>query len=236
MDATTETTTSPGNALFRARVAVSAIFLSLGAGAGIWAVYIPIVQSRLHLDPGILGLALFTMAIGAMAGMPASGWALARYGSRLPTAVVALLFPATVAAPLLSPSIPFLFASLLVAGLAMGALDVAMNTQASEVETARGVPTMSSFHAFFSLGGLAGAGAGAGAILLGWGNGLGGTMAAAALLVLGLVAVPDLWRGETKAPAGPRFALPNRAALGLGLLPFCRLPWRAPLPTGAPST
>ncbi len=124
------------------------------------------------------------------------------------------------AAPLLSPSVPFLFASLLVAGLAMGALDVAMNTQASEVETARGVPTMSSFHAFFSLGGLAGAGAGAGAISLGWGNGLGGTMAAAALLVLGLVAVPHLWRGETKAPVGPRFALPNRAALGLGLLTF----------------
>ena len=42
----------------------------------------------------------------------------------------------------------------------MGGLDVAMNTQAAEVETARGRPTMSSFHGFFSVGGLVGAGAG----------------------------------------------------------------------------
>jgi len=220
MDATTGPATRPGSALFRARLAISAIFLSLGAGAGIWAVYVPIVRARLAIDPGILGLALLTMAIGAMTGMPASGWALTRFGSRLPTAVLAVVYPATLAALLVSPTVLFLFASLFVAGLAMGALDVAMNTQASEVEAARGTPTMSSFHAFFSLGGLAGAGAGAGAVSLGWGNGLAGAAATALLLVLALAAVPHLWRGETKAPVGPRFAFPNRAALALGLLAF----------------
>ncbi len=220
MDATTGMTASPGNALFRARLAVSAVFFSLGAGAGIWAVYIPIVQARLGIDPGVLGLALLTMAIGAMTGMPTSGWALARFGSRTPTAVLAIVYPATVAVPLLSPTVPFLFASLLVAGLAMGALDVAMNTQASEVEAARQAPTMSSFHAFFSLGGLAGAGAGAGAISLSWGNGLGGATAAACLLILALAAVRHLWSGETTARVGPTFVLPNRAALALGLLAF----------------
>ena len=220
MDAATPLTSHPRQALFRARLAVSAIFFALGAGAGIWAVYIPIVQARLGIDPGVLGLALLTIAIGAMTGMPTSGWALARFGSRLPTATLAIVYPATVAVPLVSPSLPFLFASLFVAGLTMGALDVAMNTQASEVEVARRAPTMSSFHAFFSLGGLAGAGAGAGGISLGWGNGLGGATAAACLLILAFAAVPHLWRGETTARIGPRFAFPNRAALGLGVLTF----------------
>jgi MFS family permease len=220
MDATTGPATRPASTLFRARLAVSAIFFSLGAGAGIWAVYIPIVQARLAIDPGILGLALLTMALGAMTGMPASGLIVGRFGSRLPTTILAVVYPVMVAVPLLSPSVPFLFASLFATGLTMGALDVAMNTQASEVETARGAPTMSSFHAFFSLGGLVGAGAGAAAVAFGWGNGLGGAAAAALLLVLGLAAVPHLRRGTTTAPVGPTFALPKRAALGLGLLTF----------------
>jgi hypothetical protein len=102
----------------------------------------------------------------------------------------------------------------------MGALDVAMNTQASEVEVARGMPTMSSFHAFFSLGGLVGAGAAALAIAIGWGNTAGGFAAAACLMVVALIAVPNLWRGEQTAARRPTFALPTRAGLGLGAVAF----------------
>jgi hypothetical protein len=209
-----------GGTLSRARIAVSAIFFSLGAGTGIWAVFIPVIRARLGIDTGVLGLALLTMAAGAVAGMPTSGWILARVGSRLPTAVVAAVFPMAIATLLLAPSVPFLFAALFITGIAMGALDVAMNTQASEVEAARGVPTMSSFHAFYSVGGLAGSGAGAGAIALGWGSRFGGAMAAGFLLVLALAAMRHLWHGEPKARVGPAFVLPNRAALGLGVLAF----------------
>ncbi len=220
MEATTGPTANPGKALLRARIAIYAVFFSLGAGAGIWAVYIPIVQARLGIDPGILGLALLAMAAGAMTGMPTSGWILARFGSRSPTAVLAITYPATVAVPLASPSVPFLFVSLFITGLTMGALDVAMNTQASEVEAARGAPTMSSFHAFFSVGGLAGAGAGAATVALGWGNGLGGATAAALLLILALLAARHLWQGQQALLVRPAFVLPSRAALGLGVLAF----------------
>ncbi|MDG6746071.1 hypothetical protein QCF01_16915, partial [Staphylococcus aureus] len=41
------------------------------------------------------------------------------------------------------------------------------------VETARGIPTMSSFHGFFSLGGLLGAALGGFVIGQGWGDGQG---------------------------------------------------------------
>jgi predicted MFS family arabinose efflux permease len=50
--------------------------------------------------------------------------------------------------------------SLLLFGLVHGALDVAMNANAVEVERACGRPVMSSFHAVFSIGGFTGATAG----------------------------------------------------------------------------
>jgi predicted MFS family arabinose efflux permease len=204
----------------RARFGVSTAFFLLGGGAGFWAVYVPIVQARLAIDPGVLGLGLLTLALGAVAGMPLSGRTLARLGSQRPTVFLTLAYPFTVAAPLLSTSTSFLFTSLFVFGFAMGSLDVAINTQASEVEAARGVPTMSSFHAFFSLGGLAGAGAAAGAIAIGWGNTTGGIAAAFCLLAIGLAAAPNLWPARHPSRRGPTFVLPNRAAIGLGALAF----------------
>jgi hypothetical protein len=50
-----------------------------------------------------------------------------------------------------------LVATSLLAGACNGAMDVAMNTNATVVERAWREPIMSSFHAFFSLGGLMGA-------------------------------------------------------------------------------
>jgi fucose permease len=102
----------------------------------------------------------------------------------------------------------------------MGALDVAMNTQASELETARGKPTMSSFHGFFSIGGLAGALIGAGVIGIGWGNGEGALVAAAIFLAISVFAVQHLLRSLPPDHVGPRFALPSKAVIGIGLVAF----------------
>lgn len=220
MDARTRAPTAPPTALTRARVAVSIVFFILGASTGIWAVHIPIVQARLGIDPGILGLALLVLAVGAISGMLASGWILARHGSRPPTAILALLLPIAGAVPLVSGTTPFLFVSVLAFGLALGGLDVAMNTQASEVEAARGRPSMSAFHAFYSLGGLAGAAVGAGVIAAGWGDGTGGVGAAVCLLAAAVPAASNLWPSERPVDVGPGFTLPNRAALGLGAIVF----------------
>jgi fucose permease len=122
--------------------------------------------------------------------------------------------------PALAPSVPFLFAAAFFFGASMGALDVAMNTQASELETARGKPTMSSFHGFFSIGGLAGALIGAGVIGIGWGNGEGAVAAAIVFFVVSLFAVRDLLRTMPPDHAGPRFALPSKAVIGIGLVAF----------------
>ena len=95
-----------------------------------------------------------------------------------------------------------------------------MNANAAEVEAARGVPTMSSFHGFFSLGGLLGAALGGLVIGAGWGDGR-GALAAGILIALTVVlcarfvlAVAPQRGGDQ----GSHFALPRGPALFLGLL------------------
>jgi predicted MFS family arabinose efflux permease len=208
------------SAVVRARIAVSIAFFILGAGAGIWAVHIPIVKARLGIDPAILGFALLSLACGAVLAMPLAGWAMAHAGSRLPTASICLAYTLLIPTPILSPSVIFLFVAMFFFGAMMGGLDVAANVQAAEVEKARGQPTMSSFHGFFSVGALAGSLIGAGAIAIGWANGGGAVAAAAVFLGLCWYVVLNLWHGEPHVEGGPRVVLPTGAALGLGMLAF----------------
>jgi fucose permease len=96
-----------------------------------------------------------------------------------------------------------------------------MNANASEVEAARGIPTMSSFHGFFSLGGLVGAALGGLLIGAGLGDGRGALMvsaaiaAAVALCARRLLAVPPAPHASSQLS---HFALPRGQALFLGLL------------------
>ena len=212
---------SPGRPrILRAQLAVDYAFLVEGVGTGIWATHIPVIQARLQIDPAILGIAIFTMAIAAVITMPLAGMALGKLGSRPPTAATMIAFTLFLPLPLLAGTLPLFFAGLFIFGTTIGALDVSMNVQATEVEAARGRPTMSSFHGFYSLGALIGAGLGSAIIAAGWGDGSGATVAAAVLLVLALVAIPNLWPSAPSLHAGPHFALPNRAAFALGMLAF----------------
>src|SRR4029453_9839663 len=80
----------------------------------------------------------------------------ARYGSRPVTRVGAAIFGATLLLPALAPNAVTLVLALGALVVGHGTLDVAMNAQASTVERAYGRPIMSSFHALWSAGGLAG--------------------------------------------------------------------------------
>ena len=107
--------------------------------------------------------------------------------------------------------------------MAGGANNVAINTQASEIERARGRPTMSSFHGFFSLGALAGATLGGGIIAIGRQDGTGAAVVAVVMLVIATFASRSFLptTPKTKSKEGrKRFALPSGAVLGLALLTF----------------
>jgi MFS family permease len=205
----------------RARWAISTIFLLNGAGIGLWAAHVPLVQARAGIDTGTLGLLLLTIAGGAIAAMPLSGWLAGRWGTRTVALVSAWLFSITTVLLMNVEGLAALFLAAFAFGASNGVLDVSMNANASEVETARGVPTMSSFHGFFSLGGLLGAALGGVMIGAGLGDGRGALMAGVAIAIVVALCAPFVLRvapSKHESPHQSHFALPRGPALFLGLL------------------
>ncbi|MET0743638.1 MAG: MFS transporter [Microvirga sp.] len=202
---------------FPARLATSAIFFGNGFGIGTWAAQLPRFKDKLDLTDGQMGIALLAFGLGAVALMPLVGWLAGRLGSRTTTLAAAFGFAATLLLPGLAPTLPLLVAASLVAGACNGAMDVSMNTHAAAVERAWGSPIMSSFHAFFSLGGLAGATASGLMIRAGYGIVPNLAASCAAIALLFVLAATRMLR-DTQAGDGHAFAWPRGAIVGLAAL------------------
>ena len=90
-------------AVVRARWAVAAIFLVNGVVMGTWAAQIPLLEERLEISHSTLGVALLSMALGALVAMPLTGMFIARFGSaavtRTATPVLLLALPVSLLAP-----------------------------------------------------------------------------------------------------------------------------------------
>jgi MFS family permease len=211
------TVANAAKATAAARWAISIIFLLNGTGIGLWAAHVPLVQARAGIDTGVLGLLLLTIAGGAIAAMPLSGWLSGRWGTRAITLASGGLFAATLALLMNVDGLLPLFLAAFAFGASNGVLDVSMNANASEVETARGIPTMSSFHGFFSLGGLVGAALGGVLIGAGLGDGRGALMVAVAIGIAVALCAPFVLK-VAPSPHDSHFALPRGPALFLGLL------------------
>lgn len=207
-----------------ARLAVMVLFFIAGAPTGSWFVRIPTVQDRLDLSDGLLGVALLGMAIGSLLAMPATGWLIARWGSRPVAVTAALVMCLAISLPAVAPDLPTLVMTLAVIGAGNGILDVAMNTQAVAIERRYQRSIMSTFHGVFSIGGLVG-GASAGVVASA------GIPPAPHLFVVGVIsAVLVVIAARFLLPAavdsgaeGPAFARPSRALAGLGIVGFCVL-------------
>lgn len=142
--------------MHRARGAVSVIFFLNGFLAALWVAHIPVITAHTSTSHEQLGGLLLLLGGAAFVGMQVSGHALDRFGSRFTTVVAATLLCPVMLGPALASSTTALAAALAVFGFVNGSLDVSMNAQAVAVERAYRQPIMSSFHGFFSLGGLAG--------------------------------------------------------------------------------
>jgi MFS family permease len=145
------------NPVRAARGAVTAVFFLNGFLFGSLVARMPAIRDHAGVTNGELGLALASVAVGAVVAMPVAGALAARHGSRVPTRAALALSSGAVLLPVLAPSLPALAAAFLVMGLAMGSLDVTMNAHGVAVERRYGRPILSGFHAAFSFGGLAGA-------------------------------------------------------------------------------
>ena len=143
-----------------ARTAVTVVFFASGASLGSWVARIPALRDGVDASDAELGLALFGVAAGAIVALPLAGLLSVRLGSRavMRGALLGLAFAMPL--PALAPSLPFLALGFVAIGATNGALDVAMNAHGIAVESRYGRPILSSMHASFSLGGLAGAAVG----------------------------------------------------------------------------
>jgi MFS family permease len=208
-----------------ARAAVTYTFAANGALFGAWAPRIPEVKAELGLSSGALGLALLGLAVGSLVSLPLGGAAASHFGSATATRVAFLAFFPFALLPLVAPNGLVLFVALAVWGLAMGGLDVTMNTQGVSVERRYGRSVLSSFHAAFSLGALLGAGVGSAAAALDLPFLL-QQAAFGGVLVAGWLAlqrrfVPDSGTGEEEK--APLFARPTGTLVGLGVAAFAAL-------------
>jgi MFS family permease len=208
--------------LLPARAATSALFFVNGFGIGTWAAQLPRFKAELGLSDGQLSLGLLTFALGAVALMPVMGWAITHIGSKATTLAAAFTFTASLFLIGLAPTLPLFVITALLAGACNGTMDIAMNTNASVVEKAWGGAIMSSFHAFFSLGGFAGAAMSG--LLIWLGFGIVATLFASCLgmmLFSGFAAFGMIGEKEHSAE-GHGFALPRGPVVIVAVLAmFC---------------
>ena len=208
----------------RSRVALATIFFVNGAVLASWVAHIPAVKHRHAIGDGSLGLVLLSMALGAVLALPLAGWLVDHFGSRRMTSVAALGFCLALPLPVLSPDVALLVTALALLGASNAVLDVSMNAQAVVVERLYRRSIMSSFHALFSLGGVAGAALAGLAMFLGTppARHVVVTAGVAAAVVGGALGslVPS---GPRRARAGPVVARPSHRLLGLGLVAFLGL-------------
>jgi MFS family permease len=140
--------------------AVVSRFLLHGLIVSAWVSRIPAIQTTLGLSNASLGFCLLGTAVGSVIAVPATGWLVARFGSKRVTTWSTLGFCLALVTPTLAVSSGTLFAALTLYGAMAGANDVAINSQGVAVEKLLGTPTMSRFHGMFSIGGMVGAFAG----------------------------------------------------------------------------
>ena len=136
------------------------MFLVHGLLVATWVSRIPAIKSRLGLSDAMLGLTLLSGAIGAVFAIPFAGKFVNRYGSRKITTVSSVALCLVLVLPALATNAQTLAAALFVFCATAAVMDVSMNAQGVEIEKRLAGPTMSRFHAMFSLGGMIGAGIG----------------------------------------------------------------------------
>ncbi|UQU66108.1 MFS transporter [Couchioplanes caeruleus] len=209
--------------LRRARAATSVIFAVHGAVTGTFAARVPWIADHAGIGAGGLGVALLMPGIGALLAMPLSARLAHRYDLRALTRTLILLWCAALMLPSLPTTIYLLCPLLVLYGAAAGLADVAMNAQAVIIEERYGRSVMSSFHGFWSVGGLAGSAVAALAARAGLDARVHFLVTASALAALSVAASARLLphRPEPEADAPPAFALPSRAVLPIGLVALC---------------
>ena len=207
----------------RDRIVISLVFAIHGTVTGTFASRLPWTAQHVHATPGSLGAVLITPTLGALVAMPATGSVVHRFGTRGAMRLLLALWTAALALPGLMPNVGLLAVALACYGASAGAADVVMNGYAVRIEERAGKSIMSGLHGMWSVGGIIGgllgavcAGAGISALpefLV-----TAGVLTVITLCATSLLPADPAAEGQIRPP---RFALPSRAVLGIGIIGFC---------------
>lgn len=204
----------------RPRWASRAQFFASGFIFATWGVHIPTVKTHYGVTEAELGLAMLAAGMGALLGLTqASRW-IGRYGARTTAGPCGAIYALLLAGLLVMPGYAALLGLLAAFGIVTSVFDVAINTEAAELELRNGRPLMSGMHGMFSLGGMAGAVTGSAALAAGMAPQSHLMLVASAMAVMVVLAAQWMLPREATAFAANNegFRLPRGALVILGVL------------------
>ncbi len=210
------------------RVAVSAFYLVQGLCFGGLLAQVPTLQHHLGLTDGVLTLVLLLVPVVAGAGSVLAGALAPRWGSGTLLRIAGPLVAVAVLGTGLAPSVAVLFPVVAVVGLGLGLVDATMNMQGVAVERAAGRSLLNSFHAAWSVGGIAGSLAAVLAHAQDWSLPVGLGVVAGAALVIDLAAARGLVRDDAVPAHDPGDEAARQGSP--------HVPWRPVVAIGIPVT
>lgn len=149
------------DAFNRERAGCAYFFAVPGLVYGIFTSRLPAIKSLVGADDSMIGFLLLAFGAASFAGLVGSRPVLARFSAKAVIGVAGLIMPAALTVGALGLNYAFLVGFCLLGGFAGGLCEVAMNAQGMLIEREYRRLCMSSLHACFSLGGMAGSVSGA---------------------------------------------------------------------------
>lgn len=138
------------------RIFLSAFFFLSGFSFSSWASRIPTIKAALQLNEAELGSILLTMPVSSLIGLPLSGWLVSKFDSRIPLTAAFIVNALSLLLIGLADTTLSLIMALFLFSFSMRIFNIAINTQAINLQRAYGRKINGSFHGLWSTGGIVG--------------------------------------------------------------------------------
>ena len=200
--------------------AAKALFFVGGFGCASWAPMVPMLKARLALTEDVLGMLLLCVGIGSLLTMPLSGAAAGKWGCRRVLVTTGIFYGMVLVLLSMVQSVYMLVPLVLLLGAFMGTVDVVVNVLAVIVEKKSGKRLMAGMHAFWSIGGFAGAGIFSIWLSAGLNHFQAAMIAWGIILVLLAVFRPHLMTTGGEKREGAILAIPRGIVVFIGMVAF----------------
>ncbi len=147
--------------------AIGIVFAMTGVIFGTWAALIPFVKNKFALDEAGLGIFLMMLPLGATCMNPLSVPFIRKFGPVTATLLSLVLLGFTVTLPVNMPTVWLSGAMLFLQGMGYSAINITMNTCATQLEMISSKSIMATCHGLWSGGAMIGSAATG--IAVGWG-------------------------------------------------------------------